>query len=107
MFTALPLIALLRIFINSYLVSITVMEQQSRYIKQSEFGNLLADITRFADTHDDNFTFAGKRPDNCVDSEDEGLVELVAHGLKAGDLDIENFARAGEMIHYGGKLGGG
>jgi hypothetical protein len=65
-------------------------------------GDFAADIAGFADSDDDDFAPGGEGANDGVNGLLEGFVELVANSFEAGDLDVEYFARAGEMIHYGG-----
>jgi hypothetical protein len=66
-------------------------------------GDFLADVAGLADADDDDFAFRSERADDGVDGEFESVVELGADRFEGRDLYIENFARAGEMIH-GGKV---
>ena len=66
-------------------------------------GDFLADVAGLADADDDDFALGAEGAGDGVDGELEGVIQLGADRFEAGDLDIENFARAGEMIH-GGKV---
>ena len=62
-------------------------------------GNFLSDVAGFADADNDNLASSLHRLDNRLDRARERVVELRAHGLERGKLDVEDFAGMDEMRH--------
>src|SRR6267142_3276932 len=65
--------------------------------------NFVADISRFADSDDDDLPSSSKRLDNEIHRFFKGIIELRADSSDRFTLDGENFSSDGDMIHGLGR----
>ena len=63
-------------------------------------GNFLAHVAGLADADHDDLAALRDRARDQRDRLFKRAVELGTHGFERGDLDVEDFPGAGEMIHH-------